>query len=545
MRAHRTGWRIGVALLALGVCLLVTTSRDRAAENKKNAPKPFLPETEFDKLVEEQVKIIQDAPREKSGSKKARDATMRNAALLIALAAENYKGDRDRKQLATIRDSALNVVHAVAHGNAKTVILQVKRLANFKELKADANARVKPVNVGEAFDDTADVMRVFGPRGRGGQGIEADIDELVSRSKPFSTRELSNKTQSEKLLLMAYKTSLLAEATRGRVDDVSEKEQKHWRTWSDDSRTASLELAEAVKAKEGKRVTSAVAKVNDSCIRCHDAFKISKGRSNPSIAALIKGLHDQDPSTRSSAAITLAGYGAEAAAAVPLLIKTLRDRDQDVRRSAARSLAQLGLKTETAIPAVNTAMKDEDDYIRFWFAYKLKGVRAEAKKLVPVLVEVLKLPDDELCSKAAELLGCLGPEAKSAVPALEERLKDTNADVRRAAAAALMHIRTEGAIPALIQSLKDKDPVIRGRAGVALAHMGKAAVPALRDALKGEDRPVRGAAAYALGRIGAAARPAVPALMDMLKSKDTYLRTVAANALKKIDPEAAAGAGVK
>jgi hypothetical protein len=74
----------------------------------------------------------------------------------------------------------------------------------------------------------------------------------------------------------------------------------------------------------------------------------------------------------------------------------------------------------------------------------------------------------------------------------------------------------------------------------------KPATPSLIKALKGDDSPrVRQFAALALGYIGASNSSVTTALTQALKDKDLTVRTSATNALLKLDPEAAAEAGVK
>jgi HEAT repeat protein len=48
-----------------------------------------------------------------------------------------------------------------------------------------------------------------------------------------------------------------------------------------------------------------------------------------------------------------------------------------------------------------------------------------------------------------------------------------------------------------------------------------------------------------LGNFGPNAQQAIPALLQLLSDLDVAVRFTATNALKKIDPEAAAKAGVK
>ena len=113
---------------------------------------------------------------------------------------------------------------------------------------------------------------------------------------------------------------------------------------------------------------------------------------------------------------------------------------------------------------------------------------------------------------AASALGFIGPEARVAGPALFRAAKDTDGLVRNNAIWALSRILPDPqlTIPVLIASLDDVHPIARENAAIGLAKYGQEA------------------------------KAAVPAL----------LRTLATNrsagwALKKIDPEAAAKAGVK
>jgi HEAT repeat protein len=116
---------------------------------------------------------------------------------------------------------------------------------------------------------------------------------------------------------------------------------------------------------------------------------------------------------------------------------------------------------------------------------------------------------------AAVNLGQLGPAAKAAVPALIEALKGKDSGLHEAAIGALGKIRSEPetVIPLLIPYLED-------------------------DSL---DVPAAGA----LAEFGGLAKPAVSKLLPLLHAKDDDDRAAAKAALKKIDPIAAAKAGVK
>jgi HEAT repeat protein len=107
--------------------------------------------------------------------------------------------------------------------------------------------------------------------------------------------------------------------------------------------------------------------------------------------------------------------------------------------------ATLGDMGPEGVAALSQAMKDSSNEGKQWRRSACR-VLAEAKtgKAVSALVHLLE--DDYLCLRlqAFGALGAMGPEAREAVPALARALEDPNQHVRRAAAAALERIRTDG-----------------------------------------------------------------------------------------------------
>jgi HEAT repeat protein len=118
-------------------------------------------------------------------------------------------------------------------------------------------------------------------------------------------------------------------------------------------------------------------------------------------------------------------------------------------------------------------------------------------------------------SLAANYLGSFGPPAKAAVPFLIRALKGSDVGLHEPAIKALGQIHSDPGvvIPLLIPYLTN-------------------------DNLNDE-------AASALGNYGSLAKEAFPEIVPLLNAKDRDARAAARVALKKIDPEAAAKAGVK
>jgi len=141
-------------------------------------------------------------------------------------------------------------------------------------------------------------------------------------------------------------------------------------------------------------------------------------------------------------------------------------------------------------------------------------------------------------------------------PVLTNLISSTNPTTRyRAADAlgeALSHPSTEVmACNALFNALHDPDRGLRATAANALGMSGGrsrqhrgAVITALADALSDPHPSVRGNAATSLGNYGTNARPAVPQLLKLLQDTNDYPRLRSAEMLLKIDPEAAAKAGV-
>ncbi len=120
--------------------------------------------------------------------------------------------------------------------------------------------------------------------------------------------------------------------------------------------------------------------------------------------------------------------------------------------------------------------------------------------------------------QAVGQLGFFGTNAKPAIPALLKALRSRDEPLLGAAAGALVRIQAEAkvAVPALIEGAVDS--LGRGQPDVV----------------------------EALGDYGAEAKAAVPVLIKLLKDRSSKdIRTAVPAALKKIDPEAAAAAGVK
>jgi HEAT repeat protein len=259
----------------------------------------------------------------------------------------------------------------------------------------------------------------------------------------------------------------------------------------------------------------------------------------------VQVLKSGGPAARQKALRALGRIGPEAKAAVPALIATLRNKDALYfeHTGALSALGRIGLpavpplieivkdkKAKTvdrmvasealgrvgpdAIPALVKLLKDEDKWTRYWGAVAIRYVGPQGKGAVEALSAVLADKDDYVRMMAARALGNIGPKAKDAIPPLTKMARDDEA-MGFEACAALAGIGPD-AVPALIVTIKDT---------------------------KSESN--RWEAIQSLRKIGAEAKAAVPLLLDLAKTGKGLTRAYARVAVLRIDPKAAAKAGIK
>jgi hypothetical protein len=226
-------------------------------------------------------------------------------------------------------------------------------------------------------------------------------------------------------------------------------------------------------------------------------------------------LHDYSDTGEVTNAVRQTGTNA-----IPTLLKMLRKKDSSVvcmlRDQWGRHISEIRY-----LPV----------WFRYpdWFTHQAVNSNAEtvlgfhilgadARQAVPTLVRIYE-QNISLASRlcASDALFSIGPAAGAAVPSLLRGASDSNEQVRVRAVAALWQIHPQ---PSLV-------------------------VPAFAKSLDDTKSAVREMAATALGDFGADAQQAVPALVLFLSDSDAGVRECVTNALLKIDPEAAAKAGVK
>lgn len=198
-----------------------------------------------------------------------------------------------------------------------------------------------------------------------------------------------------------------------------------------------------------------------------------------------------------------------------------------IRRSAASLLYKMGLDAKSGVSAMVRALKNEpNEDVRMEIVAALnedmlRGNEREKAALLPLLIRDTHANFDwGLRVNAVWGLGLYPERREVVVPALIDALKDTEADVRGAAVAVLQKMAPDAAKPEIARAIitmlqKQEEPFfLPGRVEL-------------------------------LGNLGTNASAAVPALLEAIKGTNSAVAEAAAHALKKIDPEAAAKAGVQ
>lgn len=216
---------------------------------------------------------------------------------------------------------------------------------------------------------------------------------------------------------------------------------------------------------------------------------------------------------RQEAARTLGKLGPLAGAAVPALtaqLGWLRGAElESLQEAVIDALGRIGSPARPSLPAlaraggrstdIDQAIKRATDII----------LAASDSQDVAALTRQLQSKDASVRLRAAKALAALGPAARFAVPDLLAAVGDPDADVRRAAVAALRTVQPDGRpseylLRAISLDFRDPDPAVRLLAVRSLARFGRAAgaVAAELEPLLGDPDPdVRKAVTEALIRI--------------------------------------------
>jgi HEAT repeat protein len=301
------------------------------------------------------------------------------------------------------------------------------------------------------------------------------------------------------------------------------------------------------------------------------------------VSAMADALRDNSPVCRRLAATCLGRLGSLAQPALPALMAALSDKELDVRLAAAEAVGRIGgdgrAAAEALIPDLQTT-----DFGKMTRANKVvRGLGIQGQQVVAVVRAQFKNAYADSRIHAAETLCSIDPAQRDLW--IRELLDALSGGPISRVRAAMSLCNVDGPkgryIDTLVVALTHPQGEVRQLAVLALAEVGpaaNAAAPALEFVLEDEGLGMRVVAAWALWKVGAErkgmdalvahlqnmnsassrslaasylggigppAKEAVPALTTALQDRNAGVRRTARVALVKIDPQAAAAAGIR
>jgi hypothetical protein len=256
---------MGFALAALGLCVwLVAGAGSGTAGNGKAGPwQPILGADEYAKLLKHDTKIIQDVLAKEVDKKAARK--LKAMALMIAAYTQSTKAAKSSKELAAVRETALQLLKALENDNLADAKKYAAELAAGKG-GAPGKEGVLPLQKELKLED---IMHQFTTEESGGFGYEAEFEDLADEKEALKPEQI------DQLVLKAYKVATVAQLAEASVpaEDDGKKTRKAWLSFSEEFRKSALGLAEAARGKKDSEVKAALQTLNMSCKKCHDIFQ--------------------------------------------------------------------------------------------------------------------------------------------------------------------------------------------------------------------------------------------------------------------------------
>lgn len=197
-------------------------------------------------------------------------------------------------------------------------------------------------------------------------------------------------------------------------------------------------------------------------VRSAAAVALAKVKDPTTVDALIAVLKDKSPDVRTAAASSLGRIGDPRA--IGPLVLALKDGESDVRRMAAGALTQIDTKwaesdaARKLAPELRGALGSEDWAVRRAAAYVLQQLGEGQVTTSPQL--------------SAEMATPARRRQQAVLTIFTDLLKDTDVDLRLAAAEALGRLGDARARSPLMTALMDVEKAVRLAAAHALADLG-------------------------------------------------------------------------
>jgi hypothetical protein len=274
----------GGTALALGVLLLAAAGPGGAAGDKPLVWKPLIPREEAADIIKYLGELTEQSlakgPPADAEEKKDWTEKIKNTGLLIAVVTVSAK-EGDNGLLSAARANGLRLGDEIDKGQLDAAKTTAAALAGLKDAAKDSGSPLKADDV-----ELLDIMNLLRLRSKGGLGFGlkppttglASTDgiesKLLGMTKPAAINAALK--QPDDLVRSAYilvAVSGVCDAHPPKKKGANGKGAKEWADWTDEMRTAALQLADAAKKKDTAAVKATVNKLNGTCSSCHGEFR--------------------------------------------------------------------------------------------------------------------------------------------------------------------------------------------------------------------------------------------------------------------------------
>jgi cytochrome c556 len=152
-------------------------------------------------------------------------------------------------------------------------------LASLIEEGKEAEAQKLAAAMRKKYDDLLTIMTAYKPTKRKGLGVgpKGPADSIETKIQSMAKRPPSADVLSKQkadFLRMGYVNAAIADVTiLYTPKPKGGKGKAEWERHSKDQRKASLELVEAIKSGDPKKVKTASKRLDDACTSCHSDFR--------------------------------------------------------------------------------------------------------------------------------------------------------------------------------------------------------------------------------------------------------------------------------
>ncbi|MBX3437661.1 MAG: HEAT repeat domain-containing protein [Planctomycetaceae bacterium] len=161
----------------------------------------------------------------------------------------------------------------------------------------------------------------------------------------------------------------------------------------------------------------------------------------PAVPVLVEGLQSSNELERELAAMILAQFGDNAAAATDPLIASLQDSSEFVRANAATALAQIEGQSKHVAPVFGALLDSEDENLQRMAVMNLSVLEIEpVKPLALKLSKALAIEDRDVRLAILDLLARIGSDAQETADAIRAIVTTDDAELHSAVDAALKQI---------------------------------------------------------------------------------------------------------